>query len=68
MKKITTLKKAFKILDRLGFEIGFTDDYIPYRIEHYDIQFKKFMNRKEVLRFVNYELKSYLKELKGGLK
>ena len=56
MEKIKTLNKAFEILDKLGYEIGITGEQIPYRIENYKTGFKRYMNRAEVLFFVNYEL------------
>ncbi|HUS51743.1 MAG TPA: hypothetical protein VMZ91_16365 [Candidatus Paceibacterota bacterium] len=57
-RKIRSLSEAWKILEKKGFEIGFTEDYIPYRIENHKTGFKKYMNRKEVLFFVNYEIKN----------
>jgi len=55
--KIKTLKKAFQILLKKGYEIGYTEEQPPYRIENYKQDFKRYMTRKEVLFFVNYEMK-----------
>ena len=51
--KITTLKKAFEILDKKGYEIGETKGEIPYRIKKDEKEI--FMNKREVLFFINYE-------------
>lgn len=60
--KIKTLKECFKILDRLGYTIYCDCGYIPYRIEKGHIE--KYMNKGDILFYVNYELnKTEIEEL-----
>ena len=54
-KKVTTLSKAFHILGKNGYEIGITGEMPPYRITKFGQD--KFMNRAEVIFYVNYEMK-----------